>query len=166
MAVRDSLLRGAEGPVCWADLPHREICCLPGARIRDVTRKLPSLVQPSDYCPLLSFHMSGGKVAVRSPRVIERGFRAFGQLVRESGAQAIFSSLLTVVGSDIARNRWTQSINTRLHSSCHHHNFEVFDNGMAYMAPGLLGSNGIHCSQRGKRVFAQELVGLVDRILN
>ena len=34
------------------------------------------------------------------------------------------------------------------------------------MAPGLLASDGIHLSQKGKRVFAQELAGLIDRALN
>jgi len=34
------------------------------------------------------------------------------------------------------------------------------------MAPGFLASDRIYLSQRGERVFAQELVGLVDRALN
>jgi len=44
-----SLLKGTEGPICREDPPHREFCCLPEAWMRDTTRKLPSLVQPSDY---------------------------------------------------------------------------------------------------------------------
>ena len=94
----------------------------------------------------------------------KRDFRALGQLVRESRAQVIFSSLLPVAGSNIGRNRWAQSINTRLRGWCHHHSFGFFDNGMAYMAPGLPASGGIHLSQRGKRVFAHELAGLTDKI--
>jgi len=47
--VGDSLLRGREGPICQADPPHRDVCCHPGARVRDNTMKLPSLAQPSDY---------------------------------------------------------------------------------------------------------------------
>jgi len=74
----DSLLRGTEGPMCWADPPHKEFCCLPGAWVRDMTRKLPSLVQPLDYYPLLLFHVVGDEVAVCSPRVIKRDFRALG----------------------------------------------------------------------------------------
>jgi len=70
------------------------------------------------------------------------------------------------VGGDVGRNRWTQSINAWLHGWCHQHNFGFFDNRMAYMAPGLLASDGIHLSQKGKRVFAQELAGLIDRALN
>jgi len=41
-----------------------------------------------------------------------------------------------------------------------------FDSGVAYMAPGLLASNVSHLSQRGKRIFAQELAGLIGRALN
>jgi len=37
---------------------------------------------------------------------------------------------------------------------------------MACAAPGLLALNDSHLSQRGKRVFLQELVGLIDRALN
>jgi len=104
IGVGDSLLKGTEGPICRADHAHREVCCLQGDRVRDITRKLPSLVQPSDYHPLLLFHLGGDEVAVHSPRMIKRDFRALGHLVRESGAQVIFSSLLSVAGSDVTRN--------------------------------------------------------------
>jgi len=166
IVVGDSLLKETEGPICGADPPHREVCCFPGARVRDITRKLPSLVQPSDCYLLLLFHVGGDKVAVHSPRVIKRDFRVLGRLVRESGAQVIFSSLLPVAGGDVARNRWTQSINTWLRGWCHRHSFGFFDNGMAYTAPDLMASDGIHLSQSGKRTFAQELAGLIGRTLN
>jgi len=44
--------------------------------------------------------------------------------------------------------------------------FGFFDNGMGYTAPGLLASDRVHLCQRGKRVFAHKLVGLIDRALN
>jgi len=37
---------------------------------------------------------------------------------------------------------------------------------MAYTTPGLLASDEIHVSQRGKRVIAHQLAGLIDRGLN
>ncbi|KAK4806806.1 hypothetical protein QYF61_005602 [Mycteria americana] len=43
IVVGDSLLRGIEGPICWTDPPLREVCCLPGARVKDIPRILPSL---------------------------------------------------------------------------------------------------------------------------
>ena len=167
IVVGDSLLRGTEGAICRADPPLGEDCCLPGSRVKDITRKLPSLVQPSDYYPLLLFHVGGDEATMHSAKVIKRDFRVSGQFLRESGAQVIFFSLLPVAGSDIGRNRWTQSINNIwLRRWCHRYSFGVLDNGMAYRAPGLLKSDGIHLSQRGERVFAQELAWLMDRALN
>ena len=167
MVVGDSFLRRTEGPICRVDPPHREVCCLPGARLKDITRKLPRLIQSSGYSPLLIFLVGGGEeAATHRPRAIKGDFRALGRLVRESGTPVIFSSLLPVAGSDIVRNRWIQSINTWLCGWCRHHSFVLCDNGMAYAAPGLLASNGRHLSQRGKRVFAHELAGLIDRALN
>jgi len=37
---------------------------------------------------------------------------------------------------------------------------------MAYTALGWLASDGINLSQKGKRIFAQELVGVIGRALN
>ncbi|XP_053909149.1 Golgi phosphoprotein 3-like [Cuculus canorus] len=42
-----------EAPICRPDPLSREVCCPPGARIRGVTKRPPSLVQPIDYCLLL-----------------------------------------------------------------------------------------------------------------
>ena len=93
IAVGDSLLRGTEGPICQTDPPLREVCCLPGARVKDVTRILPSLVRPSDYYPLLLFHVGGDEAATQSPRAIKRDFRALGRLVTWTPEHRLFSPL-------------------------------------------------------------------------
>lgn len=49
MVIDDSPLRGTENPVCQADPPHRDICCLSEAQVRDITRKLISLILTSAY---------------------------------------------------------------------------------------------------------------------
>lgn len=53
IAVSDSLLRGIEGQICQLDPSCREFCCLAGAWVRNIIRKLPDLKQPSSYYPLL-----------------------------------------------------------------------------------------------------------------
>ena len=129
-------------------------------------RKLPTLVWPSDYYPLLIFQVGSDEVAIRSPRAIKRDFRALGRLVKGSGAQVMFSSVLPVAGNDEGRNRKSQQINTWLQACCHQQNFGFFDHGSVYTTPGLLATDGVHLSQRGKRIFAQELAGLIEKALN
>jgi len=71
-------VRGTEGLICRADPPLREVCCLLGAWVKDIARKLATLVQPSDYYPLPLFHLGADEVAVSSPRVIKKVFKALG----------------------------------------------------------------------------------------
>jgi len=88
--IGDSLLRETEGPICRPDPSHREVCCLPGARVRDVAKKLPVLVRPSDYYPLLVVQVDRDEIAERTPKAIKRDFRALGRLVEGSGVQVVF----------------------------------------------------------------------------
>ena len=54
------------GPTSW------EVCCLPGAWVKDAKRMLPTLVQPSNYYPLLIFQVVSDEVATRSLGTIKR----------------------------------------------------------------------------------------------
>lgn len=78
----------------------------------------------------------------------------------------MFSSVFSVAGNDVGRNRQMQLINTCLCDWCHCQNLWVFDNGMVYMIPGLLATDGMHRCQRGKRIFTQVLAGVIKRALN
>lgn len=56
--------------------------------------------------------------------------------------------------------------NTWLWDWCHWQNFVFFNHGLLYTSPGLLTSNGMHLSQKGKRVFVQGVARQIDRTLN
>ena len=166
IVVGDSLLRGTEGPICRPDPTRREVCCLPGARVRDISRKLPGLIHPSDYYPLLIVQAGSDEVADRSLRAIKNDFRGLGRLVDNAGIQVVFAGIPTVAGKDNAITRKTHRINTWLRGWCKRKNLGFFDHGAVYSAPGLRSADGYHLSQRGKRILAQELAGLVERSLN
>uniref|UniRef100_A0A8B9DT06 Uncharacterized protein n=1 Tax=Anser cygnoides TaxID=8845 RepID=A0A8B9DT06_ANSCY len=125
IVMRDSLLKGTEGPICLPDPTHREVCCLPGARVRDFAKKVKRLVQPTDYYPLLVFQAGNDEVATRSPRAIKRDFRALGRLLKRSGAQVVFASVLPIGGIDT--DKQTHHINTWLRDWCNQQNFRFFD---------------------------------------
>jgi len=46
--------------------------------VRDVARKLPGLVRPSDYCPLFVVQVGSDEIMERNPKAIKRDFRALG----------------------------------------------------------------------------------------
>jgi len=78
----------------------------------------------------------------------------------------MFSSVPSVAGKDTERNRKTRLINRWLIGWCHRRNFGFFDHGEVYTAPGLLATDGVQLSQRGKRILTHELAGLIERALN
>ena len=120
-------------------------------------------LRPSDYYPLLVRQVGGDEIAERSPKAIKRDFRALGRQVEGSGAQVVFSSIPSVAGKSIERGRKTLLINTCLRDWW---NFDFFDHEEVYTASGLLETDGVQLSQRGKRILGHELAGLLERTLN
>jgi len=106
------------------------------------------------------------EVADRSLRAIKNDFRGLGRLVDNAGIQVVFSGIPTVAGKDNVVTRKTHRINTWLRGWCKCKNLRFFDHGVVYLAHGLRSADEYHLSQRGKRILAQELAGLVERSLN
>lgn len=100
--------------------PSREVSCLCGARVRDVSQKLPNLVQ------VLVFQEDSGEVAGRSQRAFTWDFRALGQLVYGAGAWVVVTSIPLVVGKETKRSRKTHLINIWLRGWFHWKHFVFF----------------------------------------
>ena len=66
----------------------------------------------------------------------------------------MFSSTLPVAGINEERKRKTQQINTWIQDWCHQQNSGSLDHKLVYMTPDLLATEGVHLSQKGKRIFA------------
>jgi len=73
--------------------------------VREGARKITCLVKPSDYYPLLVFPIGNEEVGKVSSQVIRRIFRALGRLLKGSGVQVVFSSVLPVGDWDLDRRR-------------------------------------------------------------
>lgn len=125
-----------------------------------------SLVQALDYHPLLFFHVGTNDIATRSPRSVKRDFRALVRMLKDSGAQVVFSSIVPVMRRDTGRNRHAQDINAWLQDWCLHQNFDFYNHGRVFETQGMLGPDGIHLSQWGKCFFAHKLAGLIEQGLN
>lgn len=102
IAVADFTLKGREAPICQPDLLSSEVCCSPGAWIRGVAERLPGLVSPTDYNPLLVVHVDASNVD-SILRSIKKDYRALRKIVRVSGAQVVFSSIFQVKAEDLEK---------------------------------------------------------------
>ena len=126
VVIGDSLLKGAEGPICRQDSLRREVCCIPGARVNDIRKKVPALVWPSGYYPLLLFQVGSDETGRTSLWAARKDLKALGRLVRGSGAQVVFSSILPVTGNDEGLNAMGQWINTWIPAWCAWQGFHFF----------------------------------------
>lgn len=79
--IHDSLLRETEGSLCWPDPNHREVCCLLGVQVGDVTKKLSSL-ESYFYNDLwllsITLFQTSSNEVPRSQRSIKRDLTALG----------------------------------------------------------------------------------------
>ncbi|RMC19566.1 hypothetical protein DUI87_03124 [Hirundo rustica rustica] len=81
------LVRGIEAPICQPDIQSREACCLPGAKIQDVTEKLAQLTKSADYYPLLLSHMGTNDMIKHCLNKITQDLIALGLQVKGTGVQ-------------------------------------------------------------------------------
>ena len=86
-----TLLKGTEGPICRPDPLHSEGCYLPGAK--DMRKKLPCLVRPPDYYPLLLFQVGSNDIGRNSLKPMKKDFRALGRQVKGLALYKLCSSL-------------------------------------------------------------------------
>ena len=135
---------------------YGEVCCLPEAWVKDLMAKLPALVRPKDYYYFLVFQVGNDDITRRSPKAMKRAFRALGKLIKQLGAQIVFSSIPSVGGMDEGEYRRTQQMNLWLQDWCYSQGFGFFNHGLVYRVPDLLALDGMHLSQsRGNQVHPQ-----------
>lgn len=84
-------------------------------------------------------------------------------MVEGLGAQAIISSILPATRNNNNRNRQIHQVNEWLQGWCNQTKFGFFDHGMVYSTSSLLIFDGMPLSQRGIRVLAREVEGLINR---
>jgi len=60
----------------------REVCCLPGAHIWNIKKKILSMIKPDDYYLLLVFQVGSHKTATRKLKIIKKDFTSFGKILK------------------------------------------------------------------------------------
>ncbi|KAF7237249.1 Sarcosine dehydrogenase, mitochondrial [Varanus komodoensis] len=166
IVVGDSLLRGAEAVVCRPDLETREVCCLPGARIRHVKDRVECLVCSGGHQPLLMIHVGTNDVARQRVVGITRDFEALGKKLRDLKAQVAFSFVFPVWGFGPGRDRRVAEVNDWLRVWCQKKRFGFHHHGTQFLANGLLARDRLHLTKMGKRSFGDALASFVQKTLN
>ena len=84
------MLRGTEAPICCLDNLSKEVCCLPGANICDIRKRIPGMIKLNHYCALLAFQGGSHEAVTRKLKNIKRDFASFEKVLRGSGVRGCF----------------------------------------------------------------------------
>lgn len=96
LVTGDSSLQGTEAPVCHLDI-SREVCCLSGAYIFDFKKRLLGMTKCGDCYPLLLLIQIGlQEAAMRKLQNIKKDLLSHERMLKGSGIQVVFSSILLV----------------------------------------------------------------------
>ncbi|XP_075208143.1 uncharacterized protein LOC142313042 [Anomaloglossus baeobatrachus] len=135
VVMGDSLLRGTEAAICRPDMTSREMCCLPGAKIKDVSDRISELLRPTDDYPFLLIHVGTNDTARNELETICSDFEDLGKKVKELGAQVVFSSILPADGNGTRRWNKILQVNNWLRRWCRQQRFGFLDHGLNYLSP-------------------------------
>ena len=137
IVVGDSMQRGLEATICQPDLSSREVFCLPGVWIREVVERLLKLVQTYGCYLLLFFHVGTNDTARGDLESIKTDYRALEEILRDTGAQVLFSVL-----QGRGRSVRILHIHTWMRSCWWQQGFGFYDRGTLLEDQHLLGRDG------------------------
>lgn len=112
------------------------------------SKRIPRLVNLSDYYPALLICLGMDDVARGNPDRDTSDCRALGAELRGLGPQVVFCSVLPVAGHRARREGCIEDDNRCLLQWCDHEGFAFFDPSMHFRQRGLLGEVR-SCSQLG-----------------
>ncbi|XP_075753428.1 uncharacterized protein LOC142818324 [Pelodiscus sinensis] len=124
--IWDSLLRRIDRPVTRADPENRRVCCLPGAKIRDVELKLKRILKGAGKNPLIILHVGTNDTARFSLERIKGDYARLGRTLKEMEAQVIFSGILPVPREGQQRCNRIMMLNSWLRQRCYKEGFGMY----------------------------------------
>ncbi|XP_059572117.1 uncharacterized protein LOC109285574 [Alligator mississippiensis] len=149
VVVGNSLLRGIEGVIRHLDHVVWEVCCLPRAQIQHVTARIPDLIRPSNYYPIVLNHMRTNDTARSSPGQIMSDYKALGARLQSSGVPVTFLLIHPVSGHGPHRDSCIREFNMQLQSWCHCAGFGFLDHGPYFQERGMLERDSFYLSSEG-----------------
>ncbi|KAM9125556.1 uncharacterized protein ACDP82_012870 [Pangshura tecta] len=164
--IGDSLLRRIDRPVTRADPENRRVCCLLGAKIRNVNLRLKRILMRVGKNPLIVLHVGMNDMARFSLERIKGYYARLGKTLKEIKAQMIFSGILPVPREGQQRCDKIMAINRWLRQWCYKEGFGMYGHWEAFMDRRPFSWDGLHLSKEGNRLLGWRLAQLIKRALN
>ncbi|XP_062887003.1 uncharacterized protein LOC134336606 [Mobula hypostoma] len=97
VVIGDSILREADRRFCGREKDTRMVCCLPGARVRDVSDRVHDILVQEGKQPEVVIHVGTNDIGTKRDEVLKCEFREFGRRLKNRTSRVTFSGLLPVL---------------------------------------------------------------------
>jgi len=76
IVIEDPVARGTDRRFCGRERDSRMVCCLPGARVQDVSERAESILKGEREQPEVVEHVGPNDIGMKSDEVLQQQFRS------------------------------------------------------------------------------------------
>ena len=128
LVIGDSIVRGIDRRFCGRKRDSRLVCCLPGARVSDVSERIFQVLKGEGEQPQVVVHIGTNDVGRRGDKDVRQAFRELGWKLKVRTNRVVISGLLPAPRYSEMRNREREELNTWLQGWCRREGFSFLDN--------------------------------------
>ncbi|MBY9153034.1 SGNH/GDSL hydrolase family protein [Pseudomonas aeruginosa] len=167
LVIGDSIVRSTDRRFCGRRRDTRMVCCLPGARVHDVSDRVFRILKGEGEQPEVVVHIGTNDVGKKGGVDVRSEFRELGWKLKARTDRVVISGLLPAPRDSEARNRERAQLNTWLQEWCRREGFQFLDNWTAFWGRwDLYKQDGLHLNQRGTNILGGRFASTVREGLN
>ncbi|XP_051897466.1 40S ribosomal protein S24 isoform X2 [Pristis pectinata] len=167
VVIGDSKVRETDTRFCGSEHKSRMVCCLPGARVRDVTDRVHRILEREGEQPEVVVHVGTNDIGRKGDEVLKSEIRELGRRLRNRTSRVAILGLLPVPRDSEGRNRRRWQINAWLRSWCRREGFRFLDYWDLFSGRwDLYKEDGLHLNQKGANILAARFARVVREGLN
>ncbi|XP_072352062.1 uncharacterized protein [Scyliorhinus torazame] len=167
VVVGDSIIRGIDSILCEQDKESRVVCCLPGARVRDISNRLERILEREREDPVVVVHVGTNNIGKSRKEDLFRDYKELGFKLKNRSSRVIISGLLPEPRANWHREARIREVNTWLKEWCGKVGFLFMGHWHQFWERGdLYRWDGLHLNRAGTSVLAKRVNRVVNRTLN
>lgn len=167
IVIGDSIVRGIDRRFCGRKRDSRRVCCLPGARVKDVSERLQDILEWEGEQPVVVVHIGTNDIGKKRDEVLQGEFRELGDKLKSRTSKVIISGLLPVPRASQSRNRRIFQMNTWLEKWCKGEGFKFLGHWNQFWGRwDRYKQDGLHLGWTGTNVLGGVFATVVQEDLN
>ncbi|XP_078056734.1 uncharacterized protein LOC144480983 [Mustelus asterias] len=167
LVIGNCIVRGTDRRFCESERDSRLVCCLPGARVFDVSDRVFKILKGEGDQPQVVVHTGTNDIGRKRDGDVRQKFRELGWKLRARTNRVVISGLLPVPRASEERNREREQLNTWLQEWCRREGFRYLDNWRSFWGRwDLYKRDGLHLDQRGTNILGGKFANALREGLN